>query len=170
TMIKNDERTILITGATGTVGSEVVKQLVASSSSPDHNLIRAAVHSQDKADRLKHDRTLEIVNIDYNKPETISDALNKVDKLFLLTLPAPNIVTDTFSSVVNEAKKNDVKYIVKLSVLGADLVPGTTIGKLHRHEEKIIEESGIPYTFLRQNEFMQKFVRAVEIIRIQNTI
>ncbi len=41
-MIKNDERTILITGATGTVDSEVVKQLLAFSSSSDHNLIRAA--------------------------------------------------------------------------------------------------------------------------------
>ena len=44
--------TILVTGATGTVGNEVVKQLVSSS---DHNniVIRAAVHSQEKADKFK---------------------------------------------------------------------------------------------------------------------
>jgi|SRR5215831_3112113 len=171
-MIKNDESTILITGATGTVGSEVVKQLLASSSSSDHNLIRAAVHSGNKAYSVRHsnnsNKEVEIVNIDYNKPETIADALNNVDKLFLLTLPAPNIVTDTFSSVVKEAKKNDVKYIVKLSVIGADLEPGTTIGRLHRQEEKIIEESGMPYTFLRPNGFMQNFVRAGQIIKNQN--
>ena len=58
--------------------------------------------------------------MDYNNPETIADALDKVDKLFLLTLSAPNIVTDTFSSVVKEAKKNCVKYIVKLSSMAAD--------------------------------------------------
>ena len=56
--------------------------------------------------------------MDYNKPETIADALNKVDKLFLLTLPAPNIITDTFSSVVKEAKKNGVKCIMKLFSYG----------------------------------------------------
>ena len=140
--------TILVTGATGTVGSEVVKQLLASSSS-DHNNIRAAVHSQNKADKLRHDnnKEVEIVNIDYNKPETISHALSNVDKLFLPTLPSPNM-TNISSSVVKEAKKNGVKYIVKLSVMAADAEPGTIIGRLHRQEEKIIEESGITYTFL----------------------
>jgi uncharacterized protein YbjT (DUF2867 family) len=53
-MIKNDESIILITGATGIVGSEVVKQLLTSSSSSDHNLIRAAVHSQNKADSVRN--------------------------------------------------------------------------------------------------------------------
>ena len=79
--------TILITGATGTVGSEVVKQLV--SSSPDKNdiIIKAAIHSENKADNFKqYNKSVQIVNLDYNKPETIADALNQVDKLFLLTL------------------------------------------------------------------------------------
>ncbi len=49
------------------------------------------------------------------KKETIADALNNVDKIFLLTLPAPDM-TDIYSNLVKEAKKNDVKYIVKLSV------------------------------------------------------
>ncbi|MFZ0512977.1 MAG: NmrA family NAD(P)-binding protein [Candidatus Nitrosopolaris sp.] len=60
--------------------------------------------------------------------------------------------------MVKEAKKNDVRYILKLSVMGADAEPGTTIGRVHRQEEKIIEESGIPYTFLRCSAFMQNFV------------
>ena len=53
------------------------------------------------------------------------------------------------SNLIKEAKKNDVKHIVKLSVMDADAEPGIIIGRLHRQEEKIIEESGIPYTFLR---------------------
>ena len=157
-MAKNDEKTILVTGATGTVGSEVVKQLVSSPSSSGYNIIRAAVHSQNKADRFRQYRGVEIVNMDYNKPETIADALNHVNKLFLLTLPSPNMA-DISSSLVKEAKKrNDLKHIVKLSVMEADAEPGTTIGRLHRQEEKIIEESGIPYTFLRSGAFMRNFV------------
>lgn len=96
-------RTILVTGATGTVGSEVVKQLTSSSSG--HEVVRAAVHSQDKADRFKRDnQEVEIVKIDYNRPETIANALNNVAKLFLLTLPAPNM-TEISSNFVKEAKK-----------------------------------------------------------------
>jgi uncharacterized protein YbjT (DUF2867 family) len=167
-MTENDEKTILVTGATGTVGSEVVKQLTASSSS-GQSVIRAAVHSQNKADKFKSDnKTVEIVNIDYNKPETIADALDHVDTLFLVTLPAPNMANIS-SSLVKEAKKNGVKYIVKLSVMKADAEPGFIVGRLHRQAEKIIEESGIPYTFLRPTSFMQNFVNFYsQTIRTKN--
>jgi uncharacterized protein YbjT (DUF2867 family) len=157
-MTENYKRTILVTGATGTVGSEVVKQLMSSQSSSSYNIIRAAVHSQNKADRFRQYRGVEIVNMDYSKPETIADALNRVDKLFLLTLPSPNMAHISSSLVKEAKKKNDLKHIVKLSVIEVDAEPGTTIGRLHRQEEKIIEESGIPYTFLRSGAFMQNFV------------
>jgi uncharacterized protein YbjT (DUF2867 family) len=59
---------------------------------------------------------------------------------------------------LSSKKNGGVKYIVKLSVMGADAEPATTIGRLHRQEEKVIEESRIPYTFLRPTSFMQNFV------------
>jgi uncharacterized protein YbjT (DUF2867 family) len=164
--------TILVTGSTGTVGSEVVKQHVSSFPySSRQSLIRAAVHSQNKADKFRqYGETVEIVNMDYNQPETIAAALNKVGKLFLLTLPSLNM-TDISSKVVREAKKNGVQYIVKLSVFGADAEPGIIIGRLHRQQEKIIEESGITYTFLRSTAFMQNFVNYYGYsIKAQNAI
>jgi uncharacterized protein YbjT (DUF2867 family) len=166
---------ILVTGATGTVGSEVVKQLVSSISSPSssgQSVIRATVHSQDNADKISQygGKIVEIVHMDYNKPETIAASLDKVGKLFLLTLPSLNM-TEISSKVVSEAKKNGVQYIVKLSVYGADAEPGITIGRLHRQQEKIIEESGISYTFLRSSAFMQNFVNYYGYnIKSQNTI
>ncbi len=133
--------------------------------------VRAAVHLKEKADRLRAENKLvDIVDIDYNKPETIVDALNGIDKLFLLTLPRPNMPEIT-SRVINEAKKNEVKHIVKLSVLSAEYEPGLIIGRMHRQEEKLIEESGIPYTFLRAGPFMQNFINFFgQTIRIQNAI
>ena len=154
-MTKKNLSTILVTGATGTVGSEVVKQLV--SSSTDQIVIKAAVHSENKADKFKKYKAVEIVSIDYDKPETIANALNNVDKLFLLTPPSVEMV-DATSRLVKEAKKNGVIFIVKLSAMGADLEPGFTGGRLHRQAEEIIEESGIPYISLRPNAFMQNFV------------
>lgn len=80
-----------------------------------------------------------------------------MDKLFLLT-PFQSNMVDITSNLVVEAKKAKIKYIVKQSVMGADAEPGITPSRLHRQAEKIIEESGIPFTFLRPNFFMQNFV------------
>ena len=160
-MNNNREKTttILVIGSTGAVGSEVVKQLASiSPSSGDNISIGAAVHSRNKTDPFKQfdHKGIEIVDLDYTKPETLAGALNKVDKLFLQTLPVPDIA-DITSNLVKEAKKNDVKHIVKLSAMGADSEPRSTILRLHGEEEKIIEQSGIPYTFLRPPAFMQNF-------------
>jgi uncharacterized protein YbjT (DUF2867 family) len=162
--------TILVTGATGTVGSEVVKQIVSSSSSSDNDIIiRAAIHSQNKTDNFKEYKTLQIVDMDYNKSETIADALNDVDKLFLLTLPAPNMAV--YSNLVKEIRKyGGINHIVKLSSMAAEETGlAATIGRIHREEEKIIEESGIPFTFLRPPAFMQNFITQFGYtIRTQN--
>jgi uncharacterized protein YbjT (DUF2867 family) len=66
TTIKSTETTILVTGATGTVGSEVVRQLTSQSSFPSSGTrVRAAVHSQNKADKFRHEnRAVEIVNME----------------------------------------------------------------------------------------------------------
>ena len=168
-MNNNQEKTILVTGATGTVGSEVVKQLASISSSSGHK-IRAAFHSKNKADKLKqfNNKRVENIELDYTKPETVSDALNNVDKLYLQTLPVHD-VTEICSNLVKEAKKNNVKYIVKLSAMGADSDPRSTILRLHGEEEKIIGDSGIPYIFLRPPAFMQNFVTQFgHTIRTQN--
>jgi uncharacterized protein YbjT (DUF2867 family) len=169
----NSERrtTILVTGATGTVGNEVVKQLSSILPSSSRYNIRAATHSQNKTGRLKQfgNNIVETADLDYTKPETVAHALNKVDKLFLQTLPIPNVTDIIISNLVKEAKKNDVKHIVKLSAMGADSEPGSTILQLHGKEEKIIQESGIPYTFLRPAAFMQNFVTQFGYtIRTQN--
>ena len=154
--------TILVTGATGTVVSEVVKQLVSSSSDRNEIIIKAAIHSENKADNIKqYNKSVQIVKLDYNKPETIADALNQVDRLFLLTLPSPYMTV--YSNLMKEISKyyDSINHIVKLSSMAAyDEETGfaTTIGRIHREEEKIIEESGMPFTFLRPPAFMQNFI------------
>ena len=162
--MKNESQsTILVTGATGTVGSEVVKQLASSG-----QRIKAAVRTQNKADKFKENKAIDIVSIDYNKPETITDALRHVDRVFLLSPPSPHMA-EVSSILVSEAKKNEIQHIVKLSVFGADSEPGTVIGRIHRQEEKVIEESGVRYSFLRSGAFMQNFVNFFgQTIREQN--
>jgi uncharacterized protein YbjT (DUF2867 family) len=80
-----------------------------------------------------------------------------VDKLFLLTHPSPKTVEHE-SNLITEAKKSGITHIVKQSIMRADLDADVEAMRLHRQTEKLIEESGIPYTFLRPNEFMQGFI------------
>jgi len=75
-----------------------------------------------------------------------------------LLTPFQSNMVDLTLNLVNEAKNAGVKHIVKQSVLGADAEQEITSSRLHRQAEKIIEESGIPFTFLRPNFFMQNFV------------
>ena len=150
--MKTEQETILVTGATGTLGSEVVKQL--SSSTPAVN-IKAGVHS---AQNIKKDGDrVEVALIDYNKPETLKEALSQVDKLFLLTPDVPN-APELASNLVSESRKAGIRHIVKQSIMGADLEADVGTLRLHRQAERIIEQSEIPFTFLRPNEFMQNFI------------
>ena len=121
--------------------------------------VKASVHTQSKANKFKDQNGIDTVSIDFYKPETIADAFRHVDRVFLLTPPSPDM-TNLYSTLITEAKKNDIKYIVKLSVIGADIEPGITIGRLHRQEEKIIEESGIPYTFLLKMKIKRMILQA----------
>ena len=135
---------ILITGASGTVGSEVLKQAVAARLN-----IRAAYTSSGKAKAAP--AGVETVLMDYARPESIRAALNGIEKVFLVGPPAPN-VAELEAQFVDEAKNSGVKHIVKLSAMGgrSAIFPG-----LHRDSEEHIEASDVPWTFLRPNGFMQ---------------
>jgi uncharacterized protein YbjT (DUF2867 family) len=147
-------RTILVTGATGTVGSEVVKQL---SSDASTNNIKAGVHSIENANKVQQYDRVKAVQIDYDKHEGLESAFKDVEKLFLLSHPSSKTVMHE-SNLIAAAKKSGIKHIVKQSIMRADLSSTVEAMRLHRQTEKLIEESGIPYTFLRPNEFMQGFI------------
>src|ERR671938_1944840 len=149
--------TILVTGATGTLSSEVVKQLLSAKGERKEEdiIVKAAARSAD--DSTFRNLEVQAIELDFNNRSTLAAALKGVDKLFLLT-PFQSNILDLTSNLVNEAKNARVKYIVKQSVMGADVEPGITPGILHRQAEKIIEESKISFTFLRPNFFMQNFV------------
>ena len=147
--------TILVTGATGNVGNEVVKQ---SLNRTENIIIRAGGRSKENVKKVVNSDSVEYIQIDYYKPETIRDAIKGVDSIFLIT-PFQFDMVEFASSILKEAWKNDIKLMVMLSsLLAADLEHENTVGRLHRQEEKIIEESEIPYTILRPNAFMQNFL------------
>lgn len=143
---------ILVTGATGTVGTEVVRQLAESGVK-----VRAAVRSMEKAEKKFRHPNVESVEIDFNDPASLDAAFKGIEKLFLLT-PFIDDQVDIGGMLVDAAKVHGVQHIVKLSVAGAEREPGFYLGRWHRETERHIEASGIPYTFLRPGSFMQNFI------------
>ena len=139
-----------VTGASGTVGREVVKQL-ESAKAP----FRAAYFSHEKAEAARA-RGIDAVILDYNRPESLRAAFQGCDQLFLL---GPNVLnqSELERNAVEAAKAAGVRHIVKQSVMGAG-EESFSLAKVHRPIEKAIESSGLAWTFLRPNSFMQNVV------------
>jgi uncharacterized protein YbjT (DUF2867 family) len=144
---------ILVTGATGTVGSEVVKQLVAAGERP-----RVFVRDPVKGQRLGSQ--VEQVVGDLDRPETIAAALVDVDRLFLVTTQSPR-QPDWECSVIEAATSAGVRRVVKLSVFNADQRSPLQIARQHRQAEHTLEESGLAATILRPVFFMQNLLGMV---------
>lgn len=139
---------ILVTGATGTTGSEVVRQLAAQGSA-----VRAFVRDPEKAAPLRA-LGVDVAVGDLNEPETLAPALEGVERLFLLTSADPRQVEQQGQAVV-AAQSAGVRHVVKLSALGADLDASISVARWHAHTEKQIEASGLAWTHLRPHYFMQ---------------
>ena len=141
---------ICVTGAGGTVGSELIKQL-ESANAP----FRAAYFSKEKSEAARA-REIDAVIIDYNHPEILRAAFQGCDKLFLL---GPNALNQTQLELnaVEAAKAVGLRHVVKQSVMGA-AEEEYSLAKIHRPVEKAIESSGMAWTFLRPNSFMQNVV------------
>jgi uncharacterized protein YbjT (DUF2867 family) len=152
---------ILVTGATGTVGSEVVRLLVAAGQT-----VRAFVRSPQKASQKLRGLNVEQVQGQFESADTLRKALDGVDRLFLLSSGAQNLEANE-PRVVEEAKRYGVKHVVKLSVMGADRQPGITLERLHRGVEKKLESSGMKWTFLRPSAFMSNMLNNAASIKQQ---
>ena len=133
---------ILVTGASGTIGSELLRELVRQGEP-----VRAAVHVRP----LDVDG-VETCSIDYDRPETLPPALDGVESLFLLSQEVAHE-----KPMVDAAREAGVKRIVYVSSFGAD-TDTFIVGQLHREIERRIEASGMTWTFLRPNYLMQNFI------------
>jgi uncharacterized protein YbjT (DUF2867 family) len=139
--------TILVTGATGNIGGEVIRHLL------DRNApIRALVRDRQKATQLET-QGIEIAQGDFNQPDSLDTALQGIEKAFLV-MPSDLHQVELESNFIDAAQKAGVKHIVKLSVMGAGELP-STFQKWHRQIEAHLEASGMDWTHLRPNMLMQ---------------
>jgi uncharacterized protein YbjT (DUF2867 family) len=136
---------ILVTGATGTVGSEVVKQLVAGG-----HRVRALVRDPARAAMLG--AGVEIVVGDLERPDTLGPAFAGVEKAFVLAPPTPQLVT-LEGNAYEAARLAGVGHVVKLSAFGIGTFEMVPFNR-HGASEAKLRDSGLAWTILRPTRFM----------------
>ena len=143
------QSSLLITGATGNIGTELVNLLSAQGVA-----FRAMVRLAQDAEALNARPGAEAVIGDFDDPASLDHALNGVERAFLLT-PSSERAEAQQLAFVAAAQGAGVRHIVKLSQLAADEKSPVRFLRYHAVVERAIRDSGIAYTFLRPNLFMQ---------------
>ena len=143
------KQTILVTGVTGTVGQEVVKELLKKNVQ-----LRVGVRDLGKIKNEPWRNQVEAIVIDYDQPETVKHALAKVNKLFLVTPPATYRDKEVAEMILEQGRKSGLQHIVRLSGMGADL---HNLFANHQAADTLLLESEIDFTALQPNIFMQNF-------------
>lgn len=138
---------ILVIGATGTVGSELVEQLAETG-----QRVRALVRDPRKAERFP--KAVEVVQGDLEKPEALVPAIAGVDKAFVV-LPAGPMLPTLEGNAFEVARKGGIGHIVKLSArhVDADFMASTALAQWHREGEQRLRSLRIPWTILRPGTF-----------------
>lgn len=139
---------ILVTGATGTIGSHVVR-LLTERGVPFRAMSRTAPDT---------------VHADFTDPASLAAAVSGVDAVFLVTVPpTPSPAHDL--ALLEVATASVVRKIVKLSSIGAGTRhEGAVVGMWHQEAEQAIEDSGLAWTVLRPPSFASNFLAYRDLV------
>lgn len=136
---------VLVTGAAGNVGGAVVDALL--------NRKIQVVGGTTRPGEVNLPEAVPAVKADYTDPPTVAAALEGVDGLFLVSPPLDMEAPAKLNPVIDQSKSSAVRHIVLLSALGVDQNDQAPL----RIVEKHLMASGIGYTILRPNFFMENF-------------
>lgn len=137
---------ILITGASGTIGSALVAALEA------RGIAFSVMRSQPGTGS-----THPVVLGDYSQPATLREAFAGFDVVFLLQPLVPDLVAHGHNAIA-AAKAAGVKHVVRSSGAGADPASPVSIAQAHGSVDQALRESGLEWTILRPTFFMQNHI------------
>jgi uncharacterized protein YbjT (DUF2867 family) len=150
---------ILVIGATGTNGAEVVRRLAAA----DHQ-VRALVRDPARATGLPT-ANVELVRGDLDDTASLDRAFAGVGRAFVVTAVDERTV-GWFRNAFEAARRAGRPHVVKFSALGAG-ARDTPIQRQHTDTDELLQGSGLPYTILRPNSFFQNMLWSAGSIKEQ---
>ena len=148
---------ILFTGLTGAVGTEIIKLL------PEYDIpARGLVRNPDKADAVR-EAGVEMIPGGLEDKDAVNAALRGCDRAFLLMANSRQQL-ELEKSFVDACVEAGVRHIVKMSANGADSNSTALLKRYHGDAEQYIRESGLRYTLVRPNFFMQNMLHITGFI------
>ncbi|WP_027086959.1 SDR family oxidoreductase [Cohnella panacarvi] len=149
---------MLVTGATGKLGTEVVDALLKTVPA---DRIAASVRNPEKAVRLR-EQGVEVRQGDFDQPATLDSAFAGIDRLLIISTDGD---TETrirqHTNAIEAAARAKVGFIAYTSLAGAT---DSTIlfAPPHQVAEKAIKQTGIPYSFLRNNWYLENELPSIQ--------
>jgi len=149
---------LLITGATGKLGSKIVQFLLKTIPAEQ---LAVSVRNPEKAENL---RTLgvDVRHGDFDEPQTLDTAFAGIDRLLIISADGD---TETrirqHSNAVSAAERAGVKFIAYTSIANAQ-ESTNFLAEVHNATEKAIEKTSIPYSFLRNNWYLENELPSIQ--------
>ncbi|MGB2692270.1 MAG: SDR family oxidoreductase [Thermodesulfobacteriota bacterium] len=143
---------ILLTGLSSTTGLRVARRLFKSG-----HEFTALVNNETEKDLDLKSKKVTLIKGNLSKPDSIKKAMDGVESAFLLS-PVTDNQFKLEKHFIDAAKKAGVQNVVKYSAIGADTDSPSQILRSHGESEKYLKKSGLGYTIIRPNIFMQTFV------------
>jgi uncharacterized protein YbjT (DUF2867 family) len=151
---------ILVIGATGTNGSEIVGQLAAAGQN-----VRALARNPARASGLARPG-VEVVAGDLDDADSLDAALAGVDRAFFLA-PVDHRYVGWFRNFLDAALRAGTGRVVKFSGMTADPASPSELMRQHGETDDLLASSGIAYTILRPNSFYQNMLWSAQSIKEQ---
>jgi (4-alkanoyl-5-oxo-2,5-dihydrofuran-3-yl)methyl phosphate reductase len=163
TMTNEESGLIVVTGATGTVGSEVVRRLAAAG-----HRVRAVVRD-DAAAAGTLGPGVELAPGDLSDPGALEQALTGATRMYLLSPMVPELPVWEAGAIA-AAERAGIRHLVKHSNIGAADDAASRLQRWHRAGEKLIENSAMAWTFVRPTGFMTNALAWAGTIRAQGAV
>jgi uncharacterized protein YbjT (DUF2867 family) len=146
--------TVLVTGATGTIGQHLVRELAGAG-----HAVRAAVRDRSRAAALE-DTTAEIVTVDLGDAQAVDGAVAGADRVVLIAANSASQLRQE-THVIDAAARRGVTQLIKVSVGGAGPEAPLALARDHYKAELLLRASGLPATIVRPGFLMQNLIQYV---------
>lgn len=149
---------MLVTGATGKLGSKIVEKLLETVPADQ---LAVSVRNPEKAEALRA-RGVDVRHGDFDRPETLESAFQGIDRLLIISADGDNETRiRQHSNAVAAAERSGVRFIAYTSIANAR-ESKNFLAPTHKATEEAILKTGIPYSFLRNNWYLENEMSSIQ--------